>query len=168
LGQTAATLAFVSGYFTGMNSFTLTLPGIAGIILAIGMGVDANVITAERIKEEVRSGKTLDGSIQAGFIRGLSPIIDGNVTVIIVAVMLMGAFGPTDGFFAKMLKPIFFAFGPSTAGTIYSFGFTLLVGVLLNFVFGVMSTRIMLKGVSKLKCMRNPVLYGGVKNEEKN
>ncbi|MEG0339223.1 MAG: protein translocase subunit SecD, partial [Oscillospiraceae bacterium] len=120
------------------------LPGIAGIILAIGMGVDANVITAERIKEEVRSGKTLDGSIQAGFIRGLSPIIDGNVTVIIVAVMLMGAFGPTDGFFAKMLKPIFFAFGPSTAGTIYSFGFTLLVGVLLNFVFGVMSTRIML------------------------
>ena len=87
-------------------------------------------------------------------------------TVIIVAVMLMGAFGPTDGFFARMLKPIFFAFGPSTAGTIYSFGYTLLVGVLLNFVFGVICTRVMLKGISKLKCMRNPVLYGGVKNEK--
>ncbi len=166
LGQTAMTLAFVSGYFPVLNSFTLTLPGIAGIILAIGMGVDANVIAAERIKEEIRSGKSVDGAIRSGFERGLAPVIDGNVTVIIVAVMLMGAFGPTDGFFAKMLKPIFFAFGPSTAGTIYSFGYTLLVGVLLNFVFGVISTRIMLKGISKLKCMRNPVLYGGVKNEK--
>ena len=125
------------------------------------MGVDANVITAERIKEEIRRGKTIDGALRAGFDRGLRPIIDGNVTVIIVAVMLMGAFGPTNGFFAKVLSPIFFAFGPSTAGTIYSFGYTLLVGVLLNFVFGVVCTRIMLKGISKLKCMRKatPVSY---------
>ena len=94
------TLAFVSGYFSVLNSFTLTLPGIAGIILAIGMGVDANVIAAERIKEEIRSGKSIDGAIRAGFDRGLAPVIDGNVTVIIVAVMLMGAFGPTDGFFS--------------------------------------------------------------------
>ena len=83
--------------------------------------------------------------------------------MIIVAVMLMGAFGPTNGFFAKVLSPIFFAFGPSTAGTIYSFGYTLLVGVLLNFVFGVVCTRIMLKGISKLKCMRKATLYGGYK-----
>ncbi len=166
LGQTAMTLACVSGYLSVINSFTLTLPGIAGIILAIGMGVDANVIAAERIKEEIRSGKSIDGAIRAGFDHGLTPVIDGNVTVIIVAVMLMGAFGPTDGFFAKVLRPIFFAFGPSTAGTIYSFGYTLLVGVILNFVFGVVCTRVMLKGVSKLKFLRNPVLYGGVKNEE--
>lgn len=166
LGQTAMTLAFVSGYFPVMNSFTLTLPGIAGIILAIGMGVDANVIAAERIKEELRAGKSLDGAIRAGFERGLTPVIDGNVTVVIVAVMLMGAFGPTDGFFAKVLRPIFFAFGPSTAGTIYSFGYTLLVGVLLNFVFGVICMRVMVKSISKLKCLRNPVLYGGVKNEK--
>ncbi len=156
LGQTAMTLAFVSGYFSVLNSFTLTLPGIAGIILAIGMGVDANVIAAERIKEEIRSGKSIDGAIRAGFDRGLAPVIDGNVTVIIVAVMLMGAFGPTDGFFARMLKPIFFAFGPSTVGTIYSFGYTLLVGVLLNFVFGVICTRVTLKGISKLKCHAQP------------
>ena len=166
LGQSAMTLACVSGYLSSLNSFTLTLPGIAGIILAIGMGVDANVIAAERIKEEIRSGKSIDGAIRAGFDRGLTPVIDGNVTVIIVAIMLMGAFGPTDGFFAKVLRPIFFAFGPSTAGTIYSFGYTLLVGVILNFVFGVVCTRIMLKGVSKLKFLRNPVLYGGVKNEK--
>ena len=58
------------------------------------MGVDANVITAERIKEEIRAGKSIDGALNAGFRRGLKPIIDGNVTVAIVAVMLMGAFGP--------------------------------------------------------------------------
>ena len=162
-GQVAATLAFVSGYFSVFESFTLTLPGIAGIILAIGMGVDANVITAERIKEELRSGKSLDGALKSGFARGLTPIIDGNVTIVIVAIVLMGAFGPSDGFFAKALHFVFFAFGPSTAGTIYAFGYTLLTGVLLNFVFGVFATRVMIRGAAALKALRNPWLYGADK-----
>ena len=156
----AATLAFVSGYFPVFESFTLTLPGIAGIILAIGMGVDANVITAERIKEELRSGKSLDGALKSGFARGLTPIIDGNVTIVIVAIVLMGAFGPSDGFFAKALHFVFFAFGPSTAGTIYAFGYTLLTGVLLNFVFGIFATRIMIRGAASIKALRAPRLYG--------
>ena len=159
-GQVAATLAFVSGYFPVFESFTLTLPGIAGIILAIGMGVDANVITAERIKEELKNGKSLDGALKSGFARGLTPIIDGNVTIVIVAIVLMGAFGPSDGLFAKALHFVFFAFGPSTAGTIYAFGYTLLTGVLLNFVFGVLFSRIMLRGISQIKALRNPWLYG--------
>ena len=159
-GQVAATLAFVSGYFPVFESFTLTLPGIAGIILAIGMGVDANVITAERIKEELRSGKSLDGALKSGFARGLTPIIDGNVTIVIVAIVLMGAFGPSDGFFAKALHFVFFAFGPSTAGTIYAFGYTLLTGVLLNFVFGIFATRIMIRGAASIKALRDPRLYG--------
>ena len=141
-GQVAATLAFVSGYFPVFESFTLTLPGIAGIILAIGMGVDANVITAERIKEELRSGKSLDGALKSGFARGLTPIIDGNVTIVIVAIVLMGAFGP------------------STAGTIYAFGYTLLTGVLLNFVFGIFATRTMIRGAAAIKALRDPRLYG--------
>ena len=166
-GQVVATLAFVSGYFTVFNGSTLTLPGIAGIILGIGMGVDANVITAERIKEELGNGKTLDGAIASGFKMGLTPIIDGNVTIVIVAALLMGAFGPTDGFWGKVFNPIFFMFGPSTAGSIYSFGFTLLTSVLLNFVFGVFATRIMIRGASRCKVFRNPVLYGGSKDGKK-
>ena len=162
-GQVAATLAFVSGYFPVFESFTLTLPGIAGIILAIGMGVDANVITAERIKEELRSGKSLDGALKSGFARGLTPIIDGNVTIVIVAIVLMGAFGPSDGLFAKALHFVFFAFGPSTAGTIYAFGYTLLTGVLLNFVFGVFATRVMIRGAASIKALRSPLLYGADK-----
>ena len=162
-GQVAATLAFVSGYFPVFESFTLTLPGIAGIILAIGMGVDANVITAERIKEELKNGKSLDGALKSGFARGLTPIIDGNVTIVIVAIVLMGAFGPSDGLFAKALHFVFFAFGPSTAGTIYAFGYTLLTGVLLNFVFGVFATRVMIRGAAAIKALRNPWLYGAAK-----
>ena len=162
-GQVAATLAFVSGYFSVFESFTLTLPGIAGIILAIGMGVDANVITAERIREELSKNKTLDGAVNSGFKMGLTPIIDGNVTIVIVAALLMGAFGPTDGFWAKVFNPIFWWFGPSTAGTIYSFGFTLLTSVLLNFVFGVGATRVMIRGAIHCKALRNPALYGGKK-----
>ena len=162
-GQVAATLAVVSGYFPVFNGSTLTLPGIAGIILGIGMGVDANVITAERIKEELAKNKTLDGAVNSGFKMGLTPIIDGNVTIVIVAALLMGAFGPTDGFWAKVFNPIFWWFGPSTAGTIYSFGFTLLTSVLLNFVFGVGATRVMIRGAIHCKALRNPALYGGKK-----
>ena len=163
MGQAAATLAVVSGYFTVFPGSTLTLPGIAGIILGIGMGVDANVITAERIKEGLSKNKTLEGAVNSGFKMGLTPIIDGNVTIVIVAAILMGAFGPTDGFWAKVFNPIFYWFGPSTAGTIYSFGFTLLTSVLLNFVFGVWATRVMIRGAVHFKPLRKAWLFGGKK-----
>ena len=167
LGQVTATLAVVSGYFSVFSGSTLTLPGIAGVILGVGMGVDANVITAERIREELAKGKTLDGAISSGFRMGLSPVIDGNVTIVIVAAILMGAFGPTDGFWAKVFTAIFTWFGASTAGTIYSFGFTLLTGVILNFVFGVWATRVMIRGASKIKALRNPWFFGGEKDPAK-
>lgn len=160
-GQVIVTIAAISGFFGNVESFTLTIPGIAGIILAVGMGVDANVITAERIKEELRNGKTLNGAIELGYKRAWSSVFDGNITVVFVAIILMSAFGPTDSFFSKMLKPLFFAFGASTAGTIYSLGYTLLVGIILNFVFGIFCSRLMLSSLSKFKCFKNPKLYGG-------
>ncbi len=163
IGQAAGALAFVSGYFSVFNGFTLTLPGIAGIILSIGIGVDANVIMGERLKEELRSGKKLDAAIRAASRRGLAPVVDSNVTVLIVAAILMGSFGPSDNFFALLLRPLFFAFGPSTAGTIYAFGYTLFVGVLLNLIFGVLSTRVMLFSLSKFKGLRKPTWYGALK-----
>ena len=160
-GQVAGTLAFISGYFEFVAGSILTIPGIAGIILAVGMGVDANVITSERIKEELDNGKTLYGAIDSGFKRAFSAILDGNVTMILVAIILMGAFGTPDSIFSKMLHFAFFMFGPSTAGTIYSFGFTLLTGVALNLFFGVFCSRMMISSLSKFKIFKNPKLYGG-------
>ncbi len=156
LGQVAATIACISGFFPYNNSFTLTLPGIAGIILAIGIGVDANIITFERIKEELNSGKDLQDSIKSGFARGLAPIIDGNITVLIIATILMGAFGPTD----SILSAPFFMFGAATSGTIYAFGYTLLIGVILNFIMGIGASRIMLYSISKFNMFQNKKLYG--------
>lgn len=161
-GQVIATIAALTGFFGVFDSFTLTIPGIAGIILAIGIGVDANIITAERIKEELRKGKTLDGSIQIGFSKAFTAIFDGNITVVLVALILMGSFGPPSSFMATILKPLFFAFGPTTAGTIYSFGYTLIVGVILNFVFGVFCSRLMVSSLSKFKPFRKSELYGGI------
>ena len=66
VGQMALAVAAITRYFEAFTSFTMTLPGIAGLILSVGMGVDANIITAERIKEEFRSGKTLDSAIEKG------------------------------------------------------------------------------------------------------
>lgn len=163
LGQMAGAIACVSGFFPTIPSFTMTLPGIAGIILAIGMGVDANVITSERVKEEIRNGKTIEGAVDSGFDRTFDAIFDGNITVVIVAAILMGAFGPPGSFFARLCAPIFMFFGPSATGAVYSFGFTLLVGVVFNFLMGVTASRLMLKSVTKFKCFRKPWLYGGEK-----
>ncbi len=156
LGQVVFMVASVTRLLPEIPSFTLTLPGIAGIILSIGMGVDANVITAERIREEIRSGKTVDGSVKLGFDRAFSAILDGNLTNVIVAVILMGAFGPASSIFSK----IFFFFGQTTAGSIYSFGYTLLMGVVANMIMGVYASKAMLVGLSRIKALRNPWLYG--------
>ncbi len=164
LGQLAGSIACISGFFPGASSFTLTIPGIAGIILSIGVGVDANVIAAERIKDEFKKGKTIDGAIDSGFKNSLSAIIDGNVTIVIVSIVLMGAFGTPDSFLAKIFSPIMSIFGTSITGAIYSFGYTLLVGVIFNLIMGVLASKYMLKSVSQLKFLRKPALYGGKKN----
>ncbi len=167
LGQVAGTIAAVSGYFAVFNSFTLTLPGIAGIILSVGMGVDANIITAERIREELRKGKTLDGAIKAGSANSFSAIFDSNITNIIVSVILMGVFGPPDTVWSTLLTPFLWMFGTSTTGAIYSFGYTLLVGVILNFIMGVAASRIMISSISGLKFMRTRTLYGDYSEKKK-
>lgn len=163
MGQAAGTIAAITGYLPSISSFTLTLPGIAGIILSIGVGVDANVITYERIREELRLGRGIDAAIDAGYKRAFTAIFDGNITVVFVAVILMGAFGPPASIFAMMLKPVFGIFGSSTTGAIYSFGYTLLVGIILNFLMGVTASRLMLKSLSKFKPLRKAWLYGGEK-----
>jgi protein-export membrane protein SecD len=112
--------------------YTLTLPGIAGVILSIGMGVDANVIVSERIKEELAAGKTLQAAISAGFHRAFSSVADGNVTVIIVAVMLLLV----------------------GSGSMLSFGYTLLCGVIMNFLCGVTASRLMIQSLAEYKFLR--------------
>lgn len=164
LGQLAGSIACISGYFESANSFTLTVPGIAGIILSVGVGVDCNVIAAERIRDEFQKGKTIDGAIESGYKNALSAIIDGNVTIVIVSLVLMGAFGSPDGIMAKIMSPIMSLLGSAITGSIYSFGYTLLVGTIFNLIMGVVASKIMLKSISKYKAFRNPWFYGGKKN----
>ena len=160
-GQVAGSIAAVSGYFTFIGGFTLTLPGIAGIILSVGMGVDANIITAERIRDEVKLGKTIDGAIHAGCKSSFSAILDGNVTTIIVAIVLMGVFGPPSSLWAKILTPFLFMFPTATTGSIYSFGYTLLMGIIFNFIMGVWASRLMLQSITRFKFLRKPWFIGG-------
>jgi preprotein translocase subunit SecD len=78
---------------------TLTLPGIAGIILTLGMAVDANVLIFERIREELRLGKSVRAAVDAGFDRAFSAILDSNVTTVIAALVLFQfGTGPVKGF----------------------------------------------------------------------
>lgn len=162
--QIAGIFACISGFFTVFDSFTLTIPGLAGIILSIGMGVDANVINSERVIDELKAGRTIDGAIHSGYKRGLGAIIDGNVTVVIVSIILMGAFGSPDSLWAKILSPIMFMFGSSITGSIYSFGYTLLIGAIFNLLIGVALSKLMIKSLSSFKCLRKPWLFGGKKD----
>ena len=103
----------------------LTLSGIAGVLLSIGMAVDANVIIFERIKEEYGNGKTLQTACSIGFKRSLGAIIDGNITTIIGAVVLIivGSFG---------------------AAALKGFGITLLIGIILSLLSSLLLTRLLL------------------------
>jgi SecD/SecF fusion protein len=94
----AMNVLFVMAVLAGFHA-TLTLPGIAGIILTIGMAVDANVLIFERIREELRAGKTVRAAIDAGYGNALSAIIDANITTFIVGVVLYEfGTGPIRGF----------------------------------------------------------------------
>ncbi len=95
--------------------FTLTLPGIAGIILSLGMAVDANIIISERISEELQKGYSVRTSIKNGYKNGFTSVLDGNITTAVVAVILM-------------------VFG---SGSMLSFGYTLLAGMVINLIAGV-------------------------------
>ncbi|MDW5300048.1 MAG: protein translocase subunit SecD [Sedimentibacter sp.] len=117
---------------------TLTLTGIAGIILSIGMGVDANVIISERIREELAANKSLGYSINTGYHKAFSAVFDGNITTIAAAVIMM-------------------IFG---TGSMLSFGYTLMVGCILNFVSGVTVSRIITKSLSSNDLFMKKSLYG--------
>lgn len=115
----------------------LTLPGIAGIVLSIGMAVDANVIIFERMKEEMRAGKTVRASVESGFKRAFSAILDSNITTIIAGLVLM-------------------IFG---AGTIKGFAITLTIGVVCSMFTAVVVTRFLLRQMVGLN-FTNHRLYG--------
>lgn len=132
-------LALYGGLFAVIISafhINLSLPGIAGIILTVGMAVDANVIIYERIKEELRMGKTLVFSIDSGYKGALRAILDANITTIIAAVVL-------------------WIFG---TGTIIGFAQTLFIGVILSMIVMLVVTRLLLKAAVGLR-IRNPKAY---------
>lgn len=117
---------------------TITLPGIAGVILSIGMSVDSNVIISERIREEMRKGKSLIGAVDTGYGRALTAIVDCNLTTLIVSLLLI-------------------IFG---TGSVLSFGYTLLIGIILNFLVSVLASKWMLRSLSSYNFLKNPKLYG--------
>ena len=120
----------------------LTLPGIAGIILSIGMAVDANVIIFERIKEEYASGKTVKSAINTGFKRAFITIFDSNITTILAAIVLW------------ILCP----------GSIKGFAITLLIGIVLSMITAIVVTRSLIKLIGNLGGNKSSFL--GLKREE--
>ena len=122
----------------------LTLPGIAGIILAIGMAVDANVVIFERVKEDLKLGKTVRSAVDAGFNRALSAVIDSNVTTIISAVIL-------------------WVLG---TGTIKGFGITLFIGIVVSMFSAIFVTKFLLKQMIGMN-VKNTWLYGVSNKKDK-
>ena len=122
---------------------TLTLPGIAGIILGIGMAVDANVIVFARIREEIATGKSVQTSMKIGFQKAMSAILDGNITTLIAAVVLM-------------------ALG---SGTVKGFAYTLMIGIILSLFTAMVVTRYILYSLYALG-LRSEKLYGRAKERK--
>ena len=122
---------------------TLTLPGIAGIILGIGMAVDANVIVFARIREEIATGKSVQTSMKIGFQKAMSAILDGNITTLIASVVLM-------------------ALG---SGTVKGFAYTLMIGIILSLFTAMVVTRFILYSLYALG-LKSEKLYGRAKERK--
>jgi len=137
----AVALAFYSiialGILAGLNA-TLTLPGIAGLILSIGMAVDANVIIFERIKYEYRQGKTVKSAVKSGFDRAFTTILDSNITTLITAAIL-GYFG---------------------TGTVRGFAITLSIGILVSMFTAIVVTRMLLNLLLSTNLVNKPKAFG--------
>ncbi|WP_297406224.1 protein translocase subunit SecD [uncultured Cetobacterium sp.] len=117
---------------------TLTLPGIAGMILSAGMAVDANVIIFERIKDELRLGNSIRGAIQLGFSKGISSIVDSNVTTLLTALVL-------------------FMFG---TGTIKGFAITLTIGTVASMITAILITKVLLTTAVNLFKIKRTEFFG--------
>lgn len=117
-----ANLFFLIGILASYGA-ALTLPGIAGIVLTIGMAVDANVLIYERIKEELRKGMVLKTSVKQGFTAALSSIIDGNLTTLIAAVIMTFV----------------------GAGPVYGFAITLIIGIITSLFTSIFITRLLIE-----------------------
>ena len=122
---------------------TLTLPGIAGIILGIGMAVDANVIVFARIREEIATGISVQTSMKIGFQKAMSAILDGNITTLIASVVLM-------------------ALG---SGTVKGFAYTLMIGIILSLFTAMVVTRYILYSLYALG-LKSEKLYGRAKERK--
>ena len=123
-----------------IRHITLTLPGIAGIILSIGMAVDANVIIFTRIREEISAGNGVRAAVKAGFSKALSAILDGNITTLIATVVLM-------------------ILG---SGSIKGFAVTLMLGIVLSMFTALFVTKMLLNSFLELG-VQNPKMYGKAK-----
>ncbi len=121
-------------------NITLTLPGIAGIILSIGMAVDANVIIFARIREEIAAGKTVQSAIKIGFDKAKSAILDGNITTLLAAVVL----------------------GLKGSGTVKGFAITLGLGIVLSMFTALVITKILMNAFYAVGC-KSEKLYGKTK-----
>lgn len=122
----------------------LSLPGIAGLLLTIGMAVDANVLIFERIKEELRQGRSVSAAVKFGFHNALSSIIDSNVTTLIVAVVL-------------------YYFG---SGEVQGFALTLLIGVLISMFTAIIITRFFINLAVDSKLFSKPSMFGRIKRRD--
>lgn len=129
--------------FLNMFEITLTLPGIAGIILSIGMAVDANVIIFARIREEIATGKTVRSAIDVGFKKAFSAIIDGNVTTLIAAAVL----------------------GLKGSGSVKGFAQTLALGIVLSMFTALVITRLLLKALYAVG-LKDVKFYGTAKERK--
>ncbi len=127
----------VVGVMVGINA-VLTLPGIAGLLLSVGMAVDCNIIIFERIREEIRLGKTIRASVDAGFNRAIRTVMDANITTLIAAAVL-------------------YQFG---TGPVRGFAVTLSIGIFASILTAIILTRFLLREVVATGSIRSPKLFG--------
>ncbi len=164
VGQAAGLIAVMTGFFSPIYSVTATLPVIAAVGISMLLCIGTSVVTANNIKTEINSDHTIDGAISTGFAKTLPWLISSSAALLLISVVIMGAFGYGHSFTARIFSNIFF-FSQPVEGNIYYFGYILFGGVLFNLFMNGIAARVILRGLARFKALRRPSLYGGAKND---
>lgn len=168
IGQAAGIIACVTGFlnFGFIKGVKMSVPGVVGIIMCIGIGYYTNVIINERIIEEIKKGKSLNGAIEAGCSHSIISAFDGNITAVLAGLIIMGLSENSGRVTTWLMKPFVWMFPSVSIESLYALGFVLVVGSLLNIVFGMLATRPMLKSLSGYSVFHNRWLFGGQRSRK--
>ena len=160
-GQISLLVAAISGFFPQIPSLTLTLSAVGGIVLCLGMAAESGISIGERIREEIQTGKSLDGAVDSALRKSRVYLFQSYALLMGVGAVLMILFGSTNSLFSAVSASFAQWFDPITVRMMYIFGYVIFAGAAFGWIMFTAAYWLMIKSLCKMRSLRHAFLFGG-------